>query len=93
MSEEERRRGGLTGTVIRGVSLAGSGFLLGRAITLVTYIVLARLVTPEELDRALTRGGLTVAHGIGVVYNPLADEWRLSDDTDVNYMMAAARSE
>ncbi|HVL16868.1 MAG TPA: hypothetical protein VM387_02685 [Gemmatimonadales bacterium] len=32
MSEEPRRRSGLTGTVIRGVSLAGSGFLLGREL-------------------------------------------------------------
>lgn len=63
MSEEERRRGGLTGTVIRGVSLAGSGFLLGRAITLVTYIVLARLVTPEELGQ-YTSGSILVGFGL-----------------------------
>jgi len=27
----------------------------------------------------------------GVVYNPLADQWRLADDMDVNYMMVAER--
>ena len=63
MNEERGRRGGLTGTVIRGVSLAGSGYLLGRAITLVTFIVLARLVTPEELGQ-YTSGSILVGFGI-----------------------------
>ena len=63
MSEEPRRRSGLTGTVIRGVSLAGSGFLLGRVITLVTFIVLARLITPEELGQ-YTSGSILVNFGL-----------------------------
>ena len=63
MNEERGRRGGLTGTVIRGVSLAGSGYLLGRAITLATFIVLARLVTPEELGQC-TSGSILVGFGI-----------------------------
>jgi PST family polysaccharide transporter len=63
VNEERGRRGGLTGTVIRGVSLAGSGYLLGRAITLVTFIVLARLVTPEELGQ-YTSGSILVGFGI-----------------------------
>ncbi|GIK78202.1 MAG: hypothetical protein BroJett022_18920 [Actinomycetes bacterium] len=63
MSDGGRRRGGLTGTVIRGVSLAGGGFLLGRAITLVTFVVLARLVTPEELGQ-YTSGSVLVAFGV-----------------------------
>jgi 2-polyprenyl-6-hydroxyphenyl methylase / 3-demethylubiquinone-9 3-methyltransferase len=50
-----------------------------------------KLVTPEELDRALVRGGLQSVHSTGVIYNPLADAWQLSDDLDVNYMMAAGR--
>jgi 2-polyprenyl-6-hydroxyphenyl methylase/3-demethylubiquinone-9 3-methyltransferase len=25
----------------------------------------------------------------GVIYNPLADEWQLSSDMDVNYMLTA----
>ena len=28
----------------------------------------------------------------GVLYNPLADRWQLTSDTDVNYMVAAARA-
>ncbi|MCB0875113.1 MAG: oligosaccharide flippase family protein [Solirubrobacterales bacterium] len=56
-------RGGLTGTVIRGVSLAGGGFLLGRVITLITFVVLARLVTPEELGQ-YTSGSVLVGFGL-----------------------------
>ena len=39
----------LTGTVVRGIGFAGSGFVLARGITLAAYIVLARLITPAEL--------------------------------------------
>lgn len=51
-----------------------------------------RLVTPDELSRALSHGGLDVAHSTGVVYDLFADEWRLSSDMDVNYMMVATRT-
>jgi 2-polyprenyl-6-hydroxyphenyl methylase / 3-demethylubiquinone-9 3-methyltransferase len=50
-----------------------------------------KLVTPEELERAMEGGNLRATHGTGVMFNPLADEWRLSDDMDVNYMMTAER--
>jgi len=50
-----------------------------------------KFVTPEELERALARGGLKVIDETGVVYNPLADQWRLADDMNVNYMMVAER--
>jgi PST family polysaccharide transporter len=45
------------------VSISGGGFLLGRAITLVTFIVLARLVTPEELGQ-YTSGTILVGFGL-----------------------------
>ena len=51
-----------------------------------------RFVTPDELRRALKDAGLAVTDLTGMVYNPLADEWRLSRDTDVNYFVTAARS-
>lgn len=51
-----------------------------------------KLVRPEELQAALAAGGLTVTERTGVTYNPLADEWRLSRDIDVNYMLLAERS-
>ncbi len=52
-----------------------------------------RLVTPSELGDALAAAGLTVAGDTGVLYDPLADTWRLGDDLDVNYMMSAERPE
>ena len=50
-----------------------------------------RLVTPAELATAFRTAGLAPADETGVVYVPLADQWRLSPDTDVNYMMTATR--
>src|SRR6266545_4327211 len=50
-----------------------------------------KFVTPNELEIALELGGLEVTDEAGVIYNPLADQWRLSGDTDVNYMMTAGR--
>src|SRR5215207_3449745 len=40
--------GGLTRLAVRGVLWQGLSFGLGRALTLVTTVVLARLLTPEE---------------------------------------------
>jgi O-antigen/teichoic acid export membrane protein len=39
---------GLTGTVVRGSALAGTGYALSQLLTLGSYLVLARLVTPTE---------------------------------------------
>jgi O-antigen/teichoic acid export membrane protein len=39
---------GLTGTVVRGSALAGIGYALSQILTLATYLVLARLVSPTE---------------------------------------------
>ena len=50
-----------------------------------------RFVRPEELKAALSGAGLTLAGTRGMVYDPLADEWRLSGDTDVNYFAAATK--
>ncbi len=50
-----------------------------------------KFVTPEELATAVTSAGLEIAERKGVVYNPFADAWKLSADTDVNYMMLAKR--
>lgn len=50
-----------------------------------------RLVTPQELQSALAGTGLDIVRRTGVSYNPFADEWRLSKDMDVNYMVVAER--
>jgi 2-polyprenyl-6-hydroxyphenyl methylase/3-demethylubiquinone-9 3-methyltransferase len=50
-----------------------------------------RFVRPDELRVALERAGLTLTDTTGMVYNPLADEWSLARDTDVNYFVTAVR--
>jgi O-antigen/teichoic acid export membrane protein len=57
---EAAAREGLTGTVVRGTSLAGAGYALSQALTLASYLVLARLVTPTELGQ-FTAGMVLVA--------------------------------
>jgi 2-polyprenyl-6-hydroxyphenyl methylase/3-demethylubiquinone-9 3-methyltransferase len=51
-----------------------------------------RFVTPDELARMMRRSGMRVIDRAGVVYNPLAGKWRVSSDTDVNYMTVAEKS-
>lgn len=51
-----------------------------------------KFVTPNELEAALERNGLRTIDERGVVYNILLDDWQLSGDRDVNYMVAAERS-
>ena len=51
-----------------------------------------RFVTPEELRSALRGAGLTLTDTTGLIYDPFADEWRLSADTDVNYFATARRN-
>jgi 2-polyprenyl-6-hydroxyphenyl methylase/3-demethylubiquinone-9 3-methyltransferase len=50
-----------------------------------------RFLTPSELAKAFRAAGLKVVGETGVVYDPFRDEWRLSHDMDINYMMAAQR--
>ncbi len=50
-----------------------------------------KFVTPNELEIAMEQGGLRLIGEQGVIYNLLRDEWQLSTDTDVNYMLAAER--
>jgi 2-polyprenyl-6-hydroxyphenyl methylase/3-demethylubiquinone-9 3-methyltransferase len=51
-----------------------------------------KFVTPNELEAALERHGLTVVDETGVIYDLLADRWQLSTDMDVNYMVVAERA-
>ena len=48
-----------------------------------------KFVTPDELAKYLLDSRLVVTDQTGVVYNPFADKWGLSSDTDVNYMVVA----
>jgi len=50
-----------------------------------------RFVKPAELERLLEEAGLKVTGVQGVAFDPLRWEWRLSPDTDVNYMVVAEK--
>ncbi|MEG6507720.1 bifunctional 2-polyprenyl-6-hydroxyphenol methylase/3-demethylubiquinol 3-O-methyltransferase UbiG [Methyloligella sp. 2.7D] len=50
-----------------------------------------RFVTTGELNAAFRAANLKPQDVTGMVYNPLADQWRLSSDSDVNYFAAAAK--
>lgn len=50
-----------------------------------------KLVRPEEIEGPLQAEGLTLLDRVGVVYDPFRDLWKQSPDTDVNYMVLAAR--
>jgi 2-polyprenyl-6-hydroxyphenyl methylase/3-demethylubiquinone-9 3-methyltransferase len=51
----------------------------------------SRFIPPAELRAALEEAGLSVCKTQGVSFNPLAWEWVLSADVDVNYMVVAKR--
>jgi len=48
-----------------------------------------RFVTPAELQHYLEDAGLALTRTQGVEFDALRWEWRLSSDTDVNYMVVA----
>ena len=50
-----------------------------------------KFLTPDELKALITRNGLKILDEAGVVFHPIADEWRKSPDMGVNYMILAQR--
>jgi O-antigen/teichoic acid export membrane protein len=60
---EQKAPGDLTGTVMRGVGLAGGGYAIGQGLNLLIYLVLARLATPEDFGQ-LAAGGVLVVAGL-----------------------------
>ena len=50
-----------------------------------------KLVRPEELEKPLAADGLEITDRTGVFFNPLSNQWNLSRDMDVNYMLVAKR--
>lgn len=51
-----------------------------------------KFVKPSELAGAIRPQGMDVKDITGMTYRPLKDDWVLSDDTDVNYLMFAVKS-
>jgi 2-polyprenyl-6-hydroxyphenyl methylase/3-demethylubiquinone-9 3-methyltransferase len=50
-----------------------------------------RFVTTDEITRYLGEAGFAVPQLSGIVYDVMSDTWRLSADTDVNFIAAATR--
>ncbi len=50
-----------------------------------------RFLPPTELRAMLEESGLTIYKTQGVSFNPIAWDWVLSSDVDVNYMVVATR--
>lgn len=50
-----------------------------------------KFLRPGEIEAPLKSVGLDVDPPQGVSFNPIADQWRLSNDTKVNYMMVSHR--
>jgi 2-polyprenyl-6-hydroxyphenyl methylase/3-demethylubiquinone-9 3-methyltransferase len=50
-----------------------------------------KLVRPEEIEGPLTNAGMAVTERTGVFFNPVQNQWNLSKDLDVNYMLVAER--
>ncbi|MDO6964845.1 bifunctional 2-polyprenyl-6-hydroxyphenol methylase/3-demethylubiquinol 3-O-methyltransferase UbiG [Rhizobium alvei] len=50
-----------------------------------------KLVRPEEIETPLGRAGMQVIERTGVFFNPIQNQWNLSKDMDVNYMLLAKR--
>ncbi len=51
-----------------------------------------KFIKPSELARFCRSASLDVESVIGMTYNPLSKTYRLSDDTDVNYILSSKRS-
>ena len=51
-----------------------------------------KFITPAELRGWLADNGLSVKEELGVTYSPFTRQWRVSRDTDVNYMLVAQKN-
>jgi 2-polyprenyl-6-hydroxyphenyl methylase/3-demethylubiquinone-9 3-methyltransferase len=50
-----------------------------------------RFIPPAQLKASLEESGLNILKTQGVSFDPLAWDWKLSNDVDVNYMVVATR--
>ena len=52
----------------------------------------AKFITPSELARSIRDAGLELRTSKGLQYNPITQRYWLSDNTDVNYMLATQKA-
>ena len=50
-----------------------------------------KLVRPDEIGKPLSEAGMNVIARTGVFFSPMQNQWNLSKDMDVNYMLVAKR--
>lgn len=50
-----------------------------------------KFITPRELESEISKHGLRIDYRGGVIFNPLLNQWKLSRDMDVNYMLSATK--
>lgn len=50
-----------------------------------------KFITPSELEKEISKHGLRIDYRGGVIFNPLMNQWKLSRDMDVNYMLSAVK--
>ncbi len=53
----------------------------------------SNFLRPSELALAARQAGLEITHTRGLTYNPCSDRYRLTHNTDVNYLLATRRPE
>ncbi|MBF0094860.1 MAG: bifunctional 2-polyprenyl-6-hydroxyphenol methylase/3-demethylubiquinol 3-O-methyltransferase UbiG [Alphaproteobacteria bacterium] len=51
-----------------------------------------KFLKPSELAAGLRGGGMTAREVRGMSYAPFTDDWRMTGDLDVNYIMVAAKA-
>jgi 2-polyprenyl-6-hydroxyphenyl methylase/3-demethylubiquinone-9 3-methyltransferase len=88
--------GGLTLTATLNRTLRARAFAVFAAERILRWLPKGthdwnKFLTPVEIRTLLTRNGLNVIGETGVVFHPLADEWRKSSDMAINYMVMAER--
>ncbi len=52
----------------------------------------AKFIKPQELTRMLKDAGLTPEPARGMSYAPISSTWKITDNTNVNYLITSARS-
>ena len=50
-----------------------------------------KFLRPSEVVKLLRQNNLTIMEMTGASYNPLEDDWYLSEDLNVNYMLTATK--
>ena len=51
----------------------------------------AKFIKPIEMLRMLKNAGLTPDEPLGMVYNPLKGDWKITEDTSVNYLVRSIK--